>query len=55
MDTLAGWITHHIRQMPKLGRKLELSRFSLEVLEVSKHRIELVKVMALEHDTNTDS
>ncbi|MBP6218085.1 MAG: HlyC/CorC family transporter [Oligoflexales bacterium] len=43
-NTLSGWITRILGQMPRVGQKLKVGPLNMEVLEVKKHRIQLVKV-----------
>jgi putative hemolysin len=44
VDTLAGWITQLIGQMPRTGQKVTVGPLVLEVIEVKNRRINLVKV-----------
>lgn len=44
VDTLAGWITQLIGQMPRVGQKITLGKYSVEVHTVDKHRIDVVRV-----------
>lgn len=53
VDTLAGWITQMIGQMPKPGQKVQVGNLNLEVLEVSQRRIDLVKVEKNSRETDT--
>jgi putative hemolysin len=49
-DTLAGWITQLVGQMPKVGQKVSAGPFSFEVLEVSNKRINLIKVKTISNN-----
>ena len=44
VDTLAGWVTQLIGQMPKAGQKVRVLNFALEVTRVSQMRIDAVRV-----------
>ena len=43
-DTMAGWITQLVRQMPKNGQNVEILNFSFEVVDVKNRRIEMLRV-----------
>lgn len=47
VDTLAGWITQLVGQMPKSGQKVKVAALSMEVLGVKHHRINQVRVRIL--------
>ena len=44
IDTVAGWVTQLIGQMPKAGQKVQVGHLNLEVIEVSQRRIDVIKV-----------
>lgn len=44
VDTVAGWVTQVLGQMPKTGQKIFVGPLKLEVLEVRRRRIELLRV-----------
>jgi CBS domain containing-hemolysin-like protein len=43
-DTLAGWMTQLISEMPEVGQKVTIGEFEMEVTEVDRHRIERVRI-----------
>lgn len=47
VDTLAGWITQLVGQMPKSGQKVKVAALRMEVLGVKHHRINQVRVSIL--------
>lgn len=55
VDTLAGWVTQLIGQMPKQGQKVQVGHLKLEVLEVSKRRIHALKVLREESEQEARS
>ncbi len=44
IDTLSGWVTQLIGQMPKPGQKARIANLALEVVEVQNRRISIVRV-----------
>ena len=44
VDTLAGWVTQLIGQMPRVGQKVSVGSCLIEVSKVEKHRIDLLIV-----------
>ncbi len=44
IDTLSGWVTQAIGQMPKPGQKTSIANLALEVMEVVNRRISIVRV-----------
>jgi CBS domain containing-hemolysin-like protein len=48
VDTLAGWVTQIIGQLPKVGQHVEVSGLNLEVKEVKHRRIHMIRVKILE-------
>lgn len=44
VDTLAGWITEQIGQMPQTGQTVMIGDLTIKVLDVHHRRIELVRV-----------
>lgn len=48
VDTLAGWFTQLIGQMPQQGQTVEFGPVRMEVVDVQNRRIELVKVELIE-------
>lgn len=45
VDTLAGWVTQLIGEMPQVGQKVRVLCFDIEVIEVSQMRIDVVKII----------
>lgn len=45
VDTLAGWVTQLIGEMPQVGQKVRVLTFDIEVIEVSQMRIDAVKII----------
>ena len=45
--TLNGLILEHIEDIPEAGRTIKISNYQIEVIDVSKNRINLVKVKRL--------
>lgn len=43
-ETLGGLIIHHLETIPEAGTKVEINRMTLEIEEVSDHRIDVVRV-----------
>ena len=43
-DTLAGFILHQLKRIPKTGDKLEWEGFSLEIIDMDAQRIDKVLV-----------
>jgi len=43
-DTLAGFILHQVKRIPKTGDKLEWEGFSLEIIDMDAQRIDKVLV-----------
>ncbi|NRA45189.1 MAG: HlyC/CorC family transporter [Oligoflexales bacterium] len=54
VDTLAGWVTQLIGEMPKPGQIVDVGPLNLEVLEVSQRRIDIVKVIERVEAKNTE-
>ncbi len=50
VDTIAGWVTQVIGQIPKVGQNVRMGALSLEVLEVKHRRIHLLRVQATEKE-----
>jgi putative hemolysin len=48
VDTVAGFVTQLVGQMPKVGQKTEFGGLQFEVTKVKQHRIQTVKVERLE-------
>lgn len=48
VDTLSGWVTQLLGQIPKVGQKVQTSGLSLEVKEVRHRRIHMVRIKILE-------
>jgi putative hemolysin len=44
VDTIAGLVTQKIGAMPKVGQSTEIGSLNLEVAEISRHRIERLRV-----------
>jgi CBS domain containing-hemolysin-like protein len=44
-DTLAGWITQLVGQIPEEGQEVAFGHLKMLVLKVSKRRVELVQVL----------
>ena len=47
VDTIAGWVTQLVGQMPSVGQKTQIASINLEVLEVKSRRIDLLRVEVL--------
>ncbi len=45
IDTIGGWVTHLLEDMPRLGQKIELGPLMVEVTEVQRHRIMRLKIV----------
>jgi CBS domain containing-hemolysin-like protein len=43
-DTLAGWLTNLVSELPKVGQSVSAGPLTMEVTEVDRHRIERVRV-----------
>lgn len=43
-DTLAGWLTNLVSDLPKVGQTVSTGPLEMEVMEVDRHRIERVRV-----------
>ncbi|MEZ4741162.1 MAG: hemolysin family protein [Bdellovibrionota bacterium] len=43
-DTLGGWLTLLVSEMPKVGQSVTAGPLKMEVTEVSRHRIERIRV-----------
>lgn len=43
-ETLGGWMTHLISEMPEVGQTCEAAGLKMEVTEVSRHRIEQARI-----------
>ncbi len=50
VDTIAGWVTQVIGQIPKVGQNVSMGNWSLEVLEVKHRRIHRVRVQVTERE-----
>jgi CBS domain containing-hemolysin-like protein len=44
-DTLAGWLTKRVSDLPKVGQTVTVGPLTMEVTEVDRHRIERVRVV----------
>lgn len=53
IDTLAGWATQLIGEMPKVGQQVKVKNLSLELLEVSNRRIDIIRVTKLSEEEAT--
>lgn len=47
VDTIGGWITQLLGDLPEVGQTLTYGPLSIEVSEVSRHRIERVRVVKM--------
>jgi putative hemolysin len=45
VDTVGGWITQQLGEIPEVGQKLTHGPLHIEVTKVSRHRIERLKVI----------
>lgn len=43
-ETLGGLIIHHLETIPEAGTRVEINELMIEIVEVSDHRIDLVRV-----------
>lgn len=56
VDTIAGLVTQKIGAMPKVGQSTEIGTLNLEVAEISRHRIERLRVNRLtSHAANEEA
>lgn len=53
-DTIAGWVTQLIGQIPKVGQSVRINGLQLEVSEVKHRRIHKVKVQVLSEDVQEE-
>jgi putative hemolysin len=44
VDTLAGWVTQLVGDLPEVGKKVQIGPFSVEVAEAEKQRIQRLRV-----------
>lgn len=49
-DTIGGWMTHQLGDLPEVGQSIILQNLSLEVATVGRHRIERLHVTVGEKD-----
>lgn len=56
-ETVAGYMIQAIGDLPKVGQTVQIGSFSCEVSQVSRHRIERVRVRKMQEneETNTES
>ncbi|MCB9229408.1 MAG: HlyC/CorC family transporter [Deltaproteobacteria bacterium] len=47
IDTLAGWVTQLIGQVPEVGQQVRILNFLIEVIRVSQRRLQVVRVQTL--------
>ena len=43
-ETLGGLVIHHLESIPEAGTELTLDDLSMEIVEVSDHRIDLIRI-----------
>lgn len=44
LDTIGGWLTHLLGELPAIGQKVTLGPLTIEVIETERHRIQRVRV-----------
>ncbi len=44
VETVAGWVTGLLGQIPRMGQKVQVGPFEIEICEVSNRRIHKIKV-----------
>jgi len=44
-ETLAGFILYHNKAIPEVNEEIEINNFRIKILEASKSKIELVKII----------
>lgn len=47
-DTLAGYLLHHIEDIPKKGQRFTINRFAFSITDVSQRKIEKINLKILE-------
>ncbi len=53
-DTIAGWVTQLIGQIPKVGQSVRINGLQLEVSEVKHRRIHMIRVQVLSEETQDE-
>ncbi|MBF0442563.1 MAG: HlyC/CorC family transporter [Oligoflexales bacterium] len=47
VDTVGGWVTHLLEDLPEVGQTLTYKSLTIEVTEITRHRIERVRVVKM--------
>ncbi|MFP4660711.1 MAG: hemolysin family protein [Halanaerobiales bacterium] len=45
-ETISGFILYQLGYLPKKGEKLEIENFTIEIVELSEHRLEKIKIIS---------
>ncbi|MDD9950772.1 MAG: hemolysin family protein [Zetaproteobacteria bacterium] len=51
-ETVAGWVTGLLGQIPRIGQRVQVGPFHIEIVEVSNRRVDKIKVETVEPATS---
>lgn len=54
VDSIGGWMTQHLGDLPEIGQSIIHQCLSLEVSEISRHRIERLRVIRLDESNEVE-
>jgi putative hemolysin len=54
IDTLGGWLTQLLQDMPKVGQTVQIENLKIEITRIDRHRVRSVRVIRLESEGAND-